>query len=106
MSKSGASTERAKVYRLAAANLERIEEPGVAYRSPYSCDQIGHACGWFPHIANRSAGRKFNALKARYKALFSPNADDDDYWDGWDDAQNERILALCFMAAMVEAGDA
>ena len=84
----------ASVYRKAAQCLER----GVG--SPYPTDQIGAACGHFTDGFAENYDKtivRFRYLEDRYLRMF--NADDDA-------GLLDEILALCFMAAMAETGDA
>ena len=104
--------ERAALYRKAAASIEKMVRGEQEYKSPYSCDHLGHAMGVLPYgsktwtEARRSA---FTSERFAYAAMMAPEPDSGDYW-GIDNADPEsvghRILSLCFMAAMVEAGDA
>lgn len=103
------STERkrtrkqlAAIYRKAALNAEANH----CYGS--SCHEI-HRLVSFNTMAER-----YGPEVIAFRNLFSPHGQDttrafwlNDY-DRWDqgEQQNWRPLALCFMAAMVEAGDA
>ena len=88
MKQGGASTDAA-VYREAARQIEE----GIQIWTCNALECLG-------------------ASPIPYAALFKP---EDEHFDGswgtrWSDSYEERqdcrILALCFMAAMVEAGDA
>ena len=104
--KNATSTDRAAdVFRAAAFNLESQCDVGAKYQSPYSCDHIGAVLGLYTGPTTDKARATFRVLIGRYETMFRPEGDDL-YWHGWEDAHNERVLALCFMAAMVEAGDA
>ena len=97
MSKSAPSTDRraAKVYRDAAVYIEKNGHVGC-----YALQQVtdGLTYGGSPK------------LFAPYERFFKPRIQPFD--GGWygnlpeDEASNCRVLALCFLAAMVEAGDA
>lgn len=94
-----ASTNSAKVYRDAAAYLFR-RNPKVWWGC---CDAINKVTTGDPCIRS--------AQEAVFAAYFKPENTNYVYWGGqWSDDSRERhacrILALCFMAAMVEAGDA
>ena len=71
-------------YRGCCAAICETERPG----GPCNCEDDG-------------------SLQKRFAAIFMPRKPDarKGYWWG-DDDRDSRILALCFMAAMVEAGDA
>jgi hypothetical protein len=107
------STDRTKAkdaatYRAAAKLLEDDAPGGYGgFGSQYSCDRLGQAAGWFCHGNQPEHLARFKALAARYEAAFKP---DEPISMGWwtlgKDGRDCRILALCFMAAMVEAGDA
>lgn len=90
------TTKRAEIYRKAAQRLERDEG------SPYATDQIGAVCGHFVNgyaeNHDRTIGR-FAALQASYKDALG--VESNFMFD-----KDQSILALCFVAAMVEAGDA
>jgi hypothetical protein len=84
------STDHADLYRKAARGAERARA-GRRYGACIAIAQVG---------MNPSAFRDW----------FSPYADGGHgpagiWWNFYDDGQAARILALCFMAAMVEAGD-
>ena len=94
---------RADIYRKAAASMEGGADP-----SPYSCDHIWRVC-----VSRFKEDSSYEGLRDAYKAEFSGAEWWDQRGDGYFSGQpvvaewrEERILALCFMAAMVEAGDA
>ena len=98
----------AEVYREAAAILERSRLGD----SPYACDSIGQACGWFaPHgaesdVQTEKRRREFCALRDRFVRLFSK--EDGDMYGAFfgpptPTNRNARILALCFMAAISDS---
>jgi len=90
-----ASTDRAKassIYRQAAQNMERKIGP------EYSC----WAINWVVSGGEEAAGK----MHPRKKDYRSPYEEALDVECNVFASRSERILALCFMAAMVEAGDA
>ena len=98
------------VYRKAALLLER---PVPDY-SPYACDAIGYATGWFSdrcgwHLRPGGFERKrleYCRLRDRFAELFGPRGIDSRgvvfFGAGRAANQDRRILALCFMAAIAE----
>ena len=99
MKQAGVSTD-ADVYR----NAAKLVEDGV---TPFSCNAINYAVGDFsythPAVVSYKAAMApegFSAVRvADFEGSYPDNVPPPD-------AENHRILALCFMAAMVEAGDA
>ena len=93
-----ANKEDAAIYRAAA---ELVADPRQNWASCYAVN-----------FAARGMRGEFDAphpASERYSKLFSPRKvnDPDVAWGAeWDDIHGCRVLALCFMAAMVEAGDA
>ena len=87
--------KRAAIYRKAARRIER------AAHGMFSCSTLNTITG------DGEAAR-------RYAELFRPEDYNGECWghawaNGWDQWRERnacRIVALCFMAAMVEAGDA
>ncbi len=99
---SGTSTDRAAIadmFRNAARVLES-QKPGngacevLGDFCPMALDQFSEVC-----LCGDASGKM--------GLLFKPSGGRD-YWMGefTDENQGARVLMLCFMAAMVEAGDA
>ena len=89
--KSATSTERAAMFLEAARRLaEREQTPDTeCFCSCCAIEFVGGA-----------------REKNRYSALFNP-LNGNTFWGlNWPRPSQCRVLALCFMAAMVEAGDA
>lgn len=91
--------DSAKVYRDAADYLCR-PTPKDCWGT---CDAINQIAAGDPCYESPA--------KARYESYFMPPSSTRCYWgEMWGDSPDEihecRLLALCFMAAMVEAGDA
>ena len=91
-----------EVYRRAA---EVIEEGGMLY----ACDAIGVAVGWFsPDGCNKPHPYRNKDLRNQalmyFAELFRPERRSY-YWFGPTTGENKkpRILALCFMAAIMES---
>ena len=96
----------ASVYREAARLLESDAPNGFGnLGSAYSCDRLGQAAGWFGQYPTDAKRQKFKALRHRYANVFQPS-DRMVWWTHGKSGHDARVLALCFMAAMVEAGDA
>ena len=97
------STDLAKVYREAARLIEKQARHSDAMdgypRVKFSCCAIAEAEGIFP-LWNH--GKAHSDLIDRYGVLFDGNFGSE--WESQNQAH--RIVALCMMAAMVEAGDA
>lgn len=81
-----------------AAKLKEAELEEDKY-SHGSCWHLSAAAGW---------GADRTMLLDRFQALFAPEGYScGSFWWGWtEDEDNARVVALCFMAAIVEAGDA
>lgn len=96
------SSKAGEIYKFAARNVELQKES-------FACIAVGTAATCF--------GRLYDGEERQiFEELFSPESTDErdlrPLANGWygpwhdDEARNARVLALCFMAAMVEAGDA
>jgi len=94
------------VYRKAALMMERYDGKGY-FSSPYACDKIGEACGWFNGSNHSELKRlEYVALRDRFTDLFSKRiSNPGDTFFGVPTArnQNARVLALCFMASIAES---
>ena len=96
--------QRARVYREAARIVAEFEDRDSGAGS---CSAIADAM--FPESDTLSAWErsKESANISIYQGLFSPSDFSEGYWgEFWDAPRACRCIALCFMAAMVEAGDA
>jgi hypothetical protein len=103
--------KKAAIYRQAARLLEqkachspdRYNRNGTV-RVKFTCCAIAEAEGIFPKW---NYGEKESKLVEHYTDTFGLEGGGNWFGSDWDDrVQDHRILALCFMAAMVEAGDA
>ena len=93
---SAPSTDGAKVYRDAAQGME-YGIMGMGWSCWAICDAAKLPC--------YGDDESPPSVVKRYERVFSPHRQHVHLWaDDW--SHDERILALCFMAAMVEAGDA
>jgi hypothetical protein len=105
---TNASTDknsRAAIYRAAARQMEKNFDRDL-HNGAYwygACDNIAH-------VVTGSAVRSDCAEALAFERVFRPKSVYAYWGDEWgcnhDERRNIRILALCFMAAMVEAGDA
>jgi phage terminase Nu1 subunit (DNA packaging protein) len=104
------TAKAAQIYRQAARHLEAAEDGTDVgdYYSPYACDRIGQACGWYPRADSPGAQKKFVELRNRFMSVFCEYEDNGQVLFGRHEPENQdaRIIALCLIAAMVEAGDA
>jgi hypothetical protein len=97
ISQSTETAKRAAIYREAARLIEND-------KMDYSCCAIAEAQGIFDEW-NRSKAE--SALVDGYADVMGSFKEAGGFCCGWtDDGRDERVVALCFMAAMVEAGDA
>ena len=92
------ASTKANIYREAA----RLLEIGARHSDNksnvmYSCCAIAEAEGCFNEW---NLNDRDSSLVDEYRTLF------DGGFDPFDSGRDHRILALCLMAAMVEAGDA
>ena len=113
MKKNSAGTDHAVVAAIYLDAAKLFEDGKVKDTGQGACSAIAEAMN--PTIHHSLAyDKERHAEKSPvhdFTAIFSPNDDARYYWgDGWGDTQEERnnarVVALCFMAAMVEAGDA
>lgn len=99
-------TARAEVYRKAAKMLE--DRQCVSWFSCHAILQAMHGGSW-PLREGVTFDPSDYPEVAAYGELMRPHADvsASRWFDGWDieEHQSQRILMLCFMAEMVEAGD-
>ena len=92
--------KRAEIYRKAAKLIEdEVYHTGRESEVRFSCCAVAEAEGIF---SVWNSGRIRSRLADTYRELFPGNFGDEYN----EENQNHRILALCLMAAMVEAGDA
>jgi hypothetical protein len=101
-----ANKRRAAIYRKAARGVEQNVGSGAIY---------GYACNAIEAVQGKVSGEIFapwredsDASKS-FKAVFSPGHENRFGFFGEmnsDGSRDCRVVALCFMAAMVEAGDA
>lgn len=89
------NANRAKVYLKAAEYLAQG-------KSAFSCCAVDLAARHSP------ISQKWSKACDKYRRVFSQDNTDYFYSHMWDEGYefSQRLLALCFMAAMVEAGDA
>ena len=101
MSRSTEARSKAAIYRKAAMLLEDGALHSGERNTPvkHSCCAVAKAEGIFPEW---NYGHVESRLVDEYYEIFNGNFGP--YWEQRN--QDVRILALCFMAAMVEAGDA
>jgi hypothetical protein len=98
-----ASTDRAKVYRNAARFLERGTHRYVV--AGYSCLAIAKAVKGKAYTGHPSRdGFRYADLSEVKGYIDAYGAENVEVWNF--DGRDHRVIALCFMAAMVEAGDA
>lgn len=100
------------------ASTERNKRAAV-YRKAAQLGELGErdgSCVWVA-VAEGLDSPYASELSAKYSKVFNPGSDFALYWGNeWADqpwscgpveaARDCRVLALCFMAALVEAGDA
>jgi hypothetical protein len=91
------SAKRAEIYRKAARGME-CRFLGLGW----SCWAICKVAGLEPYDAADTPP----LIVRQYERIFSPYAPKHEHWWGHGWNHDDKILALCFMAAMVEAGDA
>lgn len=93
------ATKRAAIYRRAALLMETKplhtpDQSGHQPRVKFSCCAVAEAEGIFAAWNN---GDQESQLANDYRCIFDGDFEYDD---------DARVIALCFMAALVEAGDA
>jgi len=95
-----ASTDTAKLFRKAAKLLadKAIHSDDAGGQVRFSCCAIAEAEGIFPEW---NSCQKHSDQANRYRYVF--DGEFSMYYS--DEGREERILALCMMAAIVEAGD-